>query len=439
MLMKAAFRQFIARIFERQVRRLIRRHRLKVVAVAGSVGKTSSRMAVATVLRTKYSVQNMSHPGYNSEIGLPLSVFDLSVPGLLMNPFAWIWRLIKTEQIIHSRYPHQVLVLELGTDHPGEMARYLRYLSPDIGVMTAVTPEHMENFPSLNDVAAEELLLAAASKQFVASKDDVPAKYREHYIDSHPNHHYYGIGRDTEYGFTVASTDPIGGTVGELFHSGHVAIKELHLGVYGVHSAKTALAAYAVGDLLGLTPSELAEGLDKVRPVAGRMNVLPGVNGSTIIDDTYNSSPEAVTAALKALAQIPTGGRRIAILGSMNELGVKSPEYHAASGAEAASLDLLVTVGEMANRYLGPAALREGLDPTRYKPADSPYAAGEYLALILRPGDVLLAKGSQNGVFAEEALKLLLASPADRHKLVRQSDSWLRAKAKQFPNPAGRY
>jgi UDP-N-acetylmuramoyl-tripeptide--D-alanyl-D-alanine ligase len=438
MLMKQAFRELVARILERQVRRLIKTHHLKVVAVGGSVGKTSTRMAIATVLRGRYSVQSMSNPGYNSEIGLPLSVFDLSVPRILFNPFAWTWRILKMEAIIRSQYPHQVLALELGTDQPGEMARYLRYLSPDIGVMTAITPEHMENFNDLDAVAAEELLLAAASKQFVASHDDIPAKYRHHYIDNHSDHHYYGVGKDLEYGITVESTDPVNGTTGELYKKGKAAVKNLHLHVYGVHSAKTALGAYAVGDLLGLTSHELELGLSKVRPVSGRMNTLPGVNGSTIIDDTYNSSPEAITAALKALAQIPVGGRRMAILGSMNELGPESPRYHAAAGAEAAGLDMLVTVGDLANRYLGPAALKEGLDPTRYKPADSPYAAGEFLALILRPGDVLLAKGSQNGVFAEEALKPLLAHQADKSKLVRQSETWLKTKVKQFKDAPGR-
>jgi UDP-N-acetylmuramoyl-tripeptide--D-alanyl-D-alanine ligase len=162
------------------------------------------------------------------------------------------------------------------------------------------------------------------------------------------------------------------------------------------------------------------------------MHSLPGLNGSTIIDDTYNSSPDAVVAALGTLAHMPVTGRRIALLGSMNELGDESPRYHREVGAAAAGMDMLVTVGDMANTHLGPAAVAAGLDPTRFRSAQSPYAAADYLALILQPGDVVLAKGSQNRVFAEEAVKYLLADPADRVHLVRQSKSWLKAKARQF-------
>ena len=302
--------------------------------------------------------------------------------------------------------------------------------------MTAITPEHMQFFQSLDHVAAEELALTAGSKQFVANRDDIPAKYRREYIDHHPHHIYYGVGKDkdADYGFIIDSTDPVAGTSGTLTKKGHAAVKRLQLNVYGAHSVRAAVAAYAVGELLGLSAEQLKAGLAEIHPVRGRMNPLAGVNGSIIIDDTYNSSPEAVIAALDALAKAPITGRRIAILGSMNELGAESPRYHREVGAAAAGLDLLVTVGKLANEYLGPAATAAGLDPTRYRPADSPQAAADFLALLLRPGDVLLAKGSQNGVFAEEAVKPLLANPADTRHLVRQSAAWMKVKAKQFPN-----
>jgi UDP-N-acetylmuramoyl-tripeptide--D-alanyl-D-alanine ligase len=429
--MKATLRRLIARLFEYQVRRLIQRHHLQVVAVGGSVGKTSTKLAIATVLKQKY--RTLVHEGnYNTEIGLPLSVFELRVPGSILNPFAWAARLVQSELRLR-RYPYEVLVLELGTDHPGEIPGYLRYLAPTLGVMTAVTPEHMEGFPGgLDQVAAEELALAAASRTFLANHDDIPAPYRERYIDHHRDHHYYGLGQEAEYGVQVKATDPLKGTTVVITHGRHHLAATL--AVYGAHSAKAALAAYAAGDLLGLTADQIEAGLAAVHPVSGRMNPLPGINGSTIIDDTYNSSPEAVVAGLAALAAAPVKGRRLALMGSMNELGPDSPRYHEEAGAACTGVDLLVTVGEQANRYLGPAAIRAGLAADRCHAAESPYAAGEYLRHLLQPGDVLLAKGSQNGVFAEEALKPLLANRADQAKLVRQSPAWLRTKAKQFPD-----
>jgi UDP-N-acetylmuramyl pentapeptide synthase len=435
--MKSTVRRIIARMFEYQVKRLVARHSLKVVAVGGSVGKTSTRQAIATVLQAKYHSPVVKNPGYNSELGLPLSVFSMTVPGQLFNLFAWADRLFKSEIMIHSTFRYQILVLELGTDHPGEIPRYLRYLSPDIGVLTALTPEHMANFPGgMDELAAEELALAAASKVFVANNDEIPAKYRHKYIDHHPAHHYYGLGKDNDYGFVMDTTDPIHGTTGNLTRNQHQIIKQLNLHLFGAHSAKAAAAAFAVADILGLSKEEITLGLGKLRPVAGRMNSLPGKSGSVIIDDTYNSSPEAVIAGIAALAAAPVIGRRIAILGSMNELGPDSPRYHQEVGAAAAGVDLLITIGKDANQHLGPAAVASGLDPTRFKPADSPYAAGRFVAALLMEGDVVLVKGSQNRVFAEEAVKLLLKNPADVHQLVRQSATWLNTKAAQFPDGA---
>ncbi len=430
--MKATFRRLVARTFERQVVRLIKRHRLKVVAVAGSVGKTSTRADIVTVLRHKYRTQNISQPGYNSEIGLPLSVFDFTVPSSLLNPFSWLWLWLRSEITIFSRYPHQVLVLELGTDHPGEMRRYLRYLRPDVGVLTAITPEHMENFAGLEAVAAEEMLLADSSGKFLANHDDIPISVRRQYIQPHPKHYYYGLDRQVAYSARLHSSDPVEGTVASFYKAAHEILHDASLRIYGPSSLKSAIAAFAVGDLMGMKAHEIMRGLDQIRPVRGRMNVLEGLNGSTIIDDTYNSSPAAATASLQALCDMDNGGRKIAIMGSMNELGPGGPQYHEEVGAAAAGVDLLVTIGELANRHLGPAAVKAGLDPAKFKTADSPYAAGKYVRIMLSPNDVVLAKGSQNRVFAEEAVKQLLGRAEDTAELVRQSDSWMRTKQAQF-------
>jgi UDP-N-acetylmuramoyl-tripeptide--D-alanyl-D-alanine ligase len=430
--MKATFRRVVSRTFERQVVRLIRRHKLKVIAVAGSVGKTSTRAAIVTVLRHKYQTQNISQPGYNSEIGLPLSVFDFTVPRMMLNPIAWAWLLLRSEVIIWSKYPHQVLVLELGIDHPGEMQRYLRYLKPDLGVMTAVTPEHMENFTGLDAVAAEEMLLAAKSTRFLANHDDVPSQVRRRYIQDHPKHYYYGLDRQVAYSARLKTSDLIEGTCCSFYKAAHEVIKDQIVHTYGPSSLKSATAAFAVGDLMGMTSGQIERGLEQVRPIRGRMNILPGLNESTIIDDTYNSSPAAAIASLQALEDTHANGRKIAILGSMNELGKKGPEYHEEVGAAAAGVDLLVTIGELANKHLGPAALEAGLDSSKFKPSDSPYAAGRYARLLLSPHDVVLVKGSQDRVFAEEAVKQLLARPEDSDELVRQSDPWMATKVELF-------
>ncbi len=431
--MKPLFRRVVAALFEHQVRRVISRHHLKVVAVVGSVGKTSTKAALATVLGEKFRTLG-NRGGYNSEIGLPLSVFEMEVPDSLLNPFAWISRLTQSERLI-SNYPYQVLVLELGTDHPGEIPRFMRYLAPDIAVITAISPEHMENFPGgMDQLAAEELSVVAGSKAVLANHDDIPAKYRRKYIDHHPHAYYYGLGGEPEYGLEITKSDPISGTTATFVHGSRVAFRGLRLDLFGAHSSKAALAAFAAADQLGLTKHQIEAGLAKLHPSLGRMHPLKGLNGSIIIDDSYNAQPEAVLAGLAALASADVTGRRIAILGSMNELGPDSPKYHEQVGEAAAGVDLLVTIGADAKAYLGPAAVRAGLDPTRFQAADSPYAAGNYVQLLLQPGDVVLVKGSQNGVFSEEAAKLLLEDRATATQLVRQTPAWLRTKAEQFPD-----
>ena len=429
--MKNAFRRAMARLLELQTRRLFKTHHFKIVGVSGAVGKTTTKLAIATVLQQKYSVL-VQQGSFNDEIGLPLACFNLELPGNIFNPFIWIKRLAQMELALHRPFPFEVLVIEIGTDAPGEVPHTLTYIRPDIGVVTAVTPEHMEYFATLDAVAKEELALVAGSKQAVVNYDDVAAKYRTKYVEGHPHHFYYGLTKDADYGFALAATDPLKGTTGTLSKHHHAHFTHINFGLYGQHSAKVAAAAYAVGDLMELDHDQLKQGIESIRSVRGRMNTLAGINGSIIIDDTYNSSPEAATAALEALGKTAVTGRRIALMGSMNELGAESVRYHQEVGAAAAGVDLLVTLGVLANQHLGPAAVSAGLDPTRMQSATSPGAAAEYLRLILKPGDVVLAKGSQNGVFAEEAVKLLLADAADEVQLVRQSPSWLSKKAKQF-------
>jgi UDP-N-acetylmuramyl pentapeptide synthase len=190
------------------------------------------------------------------------------------------------------------------------------------------------------------------------------------------------------------------------------------------------LAAAAVARIIGLNEEELSRGLKEVKPFAGRMQILDGKKGSTIIDDTYNASPAAVIAALDVLYSVKAT-QRIAILGNMNELGGYSQQAHEEVGAYCRSdlLDLVVTIGADVEKYLVPVAKAKGCTVQSFA---SPYDAGAYVLTALQEGAVILAEGSQNRVFAEEAVKLLLENPADNGKLVRQSDDWLQIKQKQF-------
>jgi len=406
-----------------QVRRLQKRHNFKVVAVAGSIGKTSTKLAITQVLSQGFRIQHQEG-NYNDLVTVPLIFFGHQAPNIY-NPLAWLLIFWKNEKTIRSAYPYEAVVVELGTDGPGQMRQYQRYIKADIGVLTAIAPEHMEFFTDLDDVAREELTISKMSKRLIVNKDLCPADYL---ADVPDNTLTYAIKQPADFRLgnikfegAEASFDISAGS-NTFLRAAHERVTEPQL--YSIN------AAAAVGVQMDMTPRAIEDGIRSIKPVSGRMQQLAGINGSIIIDDTYNASPEAMRAALDTLYRIKTP-QKIALLGNMNELGGYSPAEHKKIGeyCDPRELDLVLTLGPDANKYLAPAAEAKGCKVSTF---DNPYTAGDYLKSVIKERAVILAKGSQNGVFAEEALKQILARPADAKKLVRQSKNWMKIKHKAF-------
>jgi UDP-N-acetylmuramoyl-tripeptide--D-alanyl-D-alanine ligase len=414
-------RSLVCWTLERQVLRLRSRHQFKVVAVAGSVGKTSTKLAIAQVLESKFRVRYQSG-NYNDRVTVPLVFFGHDEPNIL-NAWAWLKIFMVNRRIIAREYPYDVVVLELGTDGPGFMQEF-RYLELDVAVVTAITEEHMEFFKTLDAVAAEELTVFDFAQQVLVNGDDTPAIYLagRNFVE------YSLRSQQAQYFAKVTNDSLIGQKLSiQLANGRSLNTSSKYIGEPG---ARFTLAAAAVADQLDMQPSEITKAVRQLEPFAGRMQVLAGIKGSTLIDDTYNASPVAVKAALDVLYNAKTK-QRIAILGSMNELGDYSPEAHKEVGeyCDPKKLALVVTIGNDASKYLAPVAKKHGC---KIKSFTSPYEAGNFVASQLKKGAVVLAKGSQNRVFAEESLKSLLANPDDTSKLVRQSSSWLQKKRSQF-------
>lgn len=422
---KNRFRRLIAAQLEARVKELIQTRHLKVVAITGSVGKTSTKLAVASVLRQKYRV--LAHEGnFNSEIGLPLSIFELDVPDTLVNPLAWMKALDRIDKKLRSDYPYDVLVLEMGADSVGDIQKFMRYITPDVGVVTAIAPVHLEQFGSIEKIAYEKMALARGSKAVWLNAEDERVMQEAKALGKPVQ--TYGVAAGEVHWSDMSRGSDLA-LKGKLSLS-EGAVVSVVTQVIGRHSLAALAAGAAVGEELGLSPDQIAAGVAAVAPFSGRMQLMDGINGSTIIDDTYNAAPKAVLAALSTLNELP--GRHVAILGSMNELGDYAKEAHREVGQAAGKLDLLLTIGDNANRYIAAGAAEAGLNAEQIHTFHSPYAAGEFAKALIKSGDVVLAKGSQNGVFAEEAIAQLLADPADRSKLVRQSASWEAKKRAQF-------
>lgn len=418
--MKKFAKTLVVRILGWQVRRLQRKNNFKVVAVVGSIGKTSTKLAIARVLSARYRVQ-YQEGNYNDIVTVPLIFFGHSLKRLF-GPVAWLKIFISNERQLRQAYPFDVVVLEIGTDSPGQVAAHGKYLRVNLAVVTAITPEHMELFGDIDAVAREELSVARYADRLLVNYDLCPEPYLK---DLDVPFNTYGFNQQADHNVTRVSFTKRGVSFTVRLHKKPI----IHITHTSIAKAQlySLSAAVVVGSELGLQESDIKTGVQSVTPVSGRLQLLAGLNDTTIIDDTYNASPDAVKLSLETLYAM-AASQRIALLGSMNELGTYSEEAHTEVGrfCDPEKLDMVVTVGADANHFLATAAEARGC---RVKKFDNPYDAGEFAKRVIQPGAVVLAKGSQNGVFAEEAVKLLLADPKDADRLVRQSEDWLRKKA----------
>jgi UDP-N-acetylmuramoyl-tripeptide--D-alanyl-D-alanine ligase len=421
------FKKYIQKKLEKYVVKYFRKHpEVKLVVVAGSVGKTSTKRAVATLLSQRYRVA-LHEGNHNTPMSVPVAILGIEYPTDVHSVGAWISVFRAARERIKEPTGVDVIIAEIGADHPGDIASFGRYLKPYIGVVTAVTPEHMEFFNSIEAVAQEELTTANFSQLAIINRDDIDGRFAN--FLTNPNIDTYGTTGAAEYRFEVEDFTVDDG------YKGAVIIPELDqpisvmLKVVGEHSIRPAMGAVAVAVKMGLMPDEIAKGLALIRPVPGRMNLLKGIEDSIIIDDTYNSSPLAASSALQSLYTLQAP-QRIAILGSMNELGASSATEHEKLGlmCDPMLLSWVVTVGEEAEKYLAPAARRRGCQVKSFKSAID---AGAFTHSVMEKGAIVLAKGSQGNIYTEEAVKVLCLMDDDT-KLVRQSPEWIQIKDEFF-------
>lgn len=419
------FSKYVQWRLERYVKKYFKKHHPTLIAVVGSVGKTTTKTAIGTVLSGQFRIQ-LEPENHNSPLSVPLAIMGVKYPPLELVHSVGTWRKVfkAMKQRVKAPQGVDVIIQELGTDHPGDLATYQKYLKPDITVVTSVSPEHMENFPGgLAEVAKEELSIAAYSGLTIVNHDDVDGSFAQYANTS--NLTDYGIDGG-EYRIEVTGGSPLQGYQVNLYAPGLHQPVSTTLHLLGNHMLKAACAAFTVGMRLGMVPSAIANQLAQITPVPGRMNPLPGRKGSVLIDDTYNSSPVAAIAALQTLYQIEAP-QRIAILGTMNELGNYSAAAHQQVGqyCDPMLLDWVITIGDMAGQNLAPMARKMGCQVRIF---NDPLSAGTFAGQVLKEGAAVLIKGSQDKVFAEEATKVLLRDTNDKDKLVRQDDYWLKRK-----------
>ena len=420
--MKNFFKYIVASTLALLARAVVRRYRPRIVMVTGSVGKTSTKDAVATVLATRFSVRK-SEKSFNSEFGVPFTIFGVENPW--NNPFAWFSLIQRALALLllPNHYPN-MLVLEVGADRPGDLARILRIAKPDAVVVTRLpdVPVHVEAYASPEAVREEEFSPAYVlpdSAPLIISADDSYALER---VESTPARIIsYGIAPDaTVWVSNIDFFESEGKVVGmsaDVALSGEQG-KLVVKGSVGTTQISPAAAALAVATAFSIPLTEALVALEAYEPPPGRGRLLMGKNGSVIIDDSYNASPVAVEQALRNLKAFPHTARRIAVLGDMLELGRYSVIEHERIGALAReSADLVAAVGIRTRAFANTEGKAEVIS------FDNAQVAADALVELVQPGDVILVKGSQS-IRTERIVKALLANPADAQHLVRQERKW---------------
>lgn len=356
-----------------------RRWAKRVVAVTGSAGKTTTKEAIAAALGAKFRVLK-TQGNLNNAFGLPL-------------------------QLLRLEPEDEIAVIEMGMNHSGEIAALARIAAPDWGVVTNVGTAHIENFADgqAGIARAKFELIAALPTSGVAFLNCADPYVAQFGRDFRGKAVYFGDGPCADPRLLTVSEDLAGLHVRFVSHGSE---REFTLGMLGRHNATNALAGLAVALEAGVELEQAAAALGTLSAGDKRGEVLT-LGDVTVLNDCYNSNPEALKSMIATLATRPTRSRRVLVAGEMLEMGAHGPELHASCGRAAAEagIDLVIGVGGNA-AHLAAAACSGGVAAVFLPDAE---AAGKYMAGHVRPGDLVLLKGSR-GVHLERALEIFKAS-----------------------------
>ena len=337
---------------------------LKVVAITGSNGKTSTKDFAAAVLGRRFRVTK-TEGNFNNHIGLPRTILEASSRG-------------------------EVAVWEIGMNHPGEVAALARIAMPDVGIITNIGVAHIEFMGSREAIAAEKGTLAeavGAQGTVILNADDPFTKSIA--MRARGKLLLAGISAGTIRASEISQSES--GIDFTILEGAHRCRAQLP--VPGLHMVQNALLAVAAGRVFGLSLEDCAAGL-VAAPLAKARLQIKEVQGVHFLDDSYNANPDSMKAALRTLVELDADGKRVAVLGEMRELGAESEHGHREVGETAAALkvDYLITIGDVA-ATIAKAAEDAGLEKS--VAVQSTSEAAELLGEIALPGDLVLIKGSR--------------------------------------------
>lgn len=425
-------RKIIHTLLIRKAKRLIQKHQPMIIGVTGSVGKTSTRDAIAALLATTFDVAK-NFENYNNEFGLPLTILQKKSPG--RSVMGWLDVLFYRPQLVPNLF-----VLEYGVDRPGNIKMLCAIAKPRMAFLTGLSPVHAENFSSFNALIDEKIqLLESVAKEgivFLNADDPLVMEQRSRVAARVVTYGFFDAADVRALHVSVKTREDFSFEPGEHFCETHVEVQlpehdgfEFTLtNTLGRATIRAVLAGIAVAKQLGVPNDHIIKQISEIPKQPGRMNPIAGIKGSLIIDSSYNAAPASMQEALDVLRFFSPRdeARRIAVLGNMAELGSYAEQEHRAIGKRAAeiSVDLLVTVGELA-RDIARGAMDAGFDEAHMQHFHTSLEAGRYLDAQVKKGDIVLVKGSQS-MRMEKAVKDIMAEPLRaKELLVRQYGNWL--------------
>ena len=425
-------RTFIERQLALFSKRVLRREKPQIIAITGSVGKSSAKQAVGAVLGDKFKAR-VSPKNYNTEIGVPLSVLGLhSGESSAVGWIQALWKGFLISVIKQKDYP-AVLVLEMAADKKGDIKRLVSLAKPNFGVVTTVGESHTEFLGSAKEIAKEKKVLVDAVDNtgiVILNRDDElvwamreGAKAKVVSFGFHEEADVRAF--EESMNFTCDPTGKCG--MSFKVSAGGSTVPIFLPYVLGRHAIYAALIATAIGVEKGMNLVEIADRFSEYKAPPGRMRFIVGIKNTVLIDDSYNSAPQSALAALAALHTMPIAeeNTKFAVLGDMLELGQIAEEAHRELGRRVAesNVDVLVMVGELMNDTKQ-AALDAGMSKDKVFHFSTTEEAGRFVQDRMKQGDIVLVKGSR-GMHMEYVVKELMADPVHAATLLAgEHDEW---------------